>query len=716
MLPKPSLSLIFPFRYTSSYRQGKSSSESFAEALDTESYTTVDYERQFERIELTSPVPSEFSEQHNQRFSEDSSRFQFDHLASVSAEEVTQSSIAIDLDSIKDNSTSERNSSSYLNNAEVDNSKYQTNAEEIKIKSPNNNSVEETRNEVIGTGTKRAKYLQNPEEATVSTAADANDLNLGPEVWALAGMKSVDNSKSKVGVFYNITSEKNTKENITATSSTKLLADWTEIMKNNDFFNTSAIKNDISGSDSRPTKISDDLIEDTQVAEQKEVENKVIAVMVTAPPRQSSTPGKPSRFDEGLESTTEFDVLVSTEESLTQTEFFSYDFGQEVNTFVPELVQSPSSEDPVKDLTETSTEFDYFLPESVTTEKTSIKSNALKEPPYQSTIDPNTATELIPESNFIITQSPKLSTITTSRPSVETTKYSEPTTTVPSTIITTTTPVRTEEPSLTTFLIQTTTESDMIELPILQTTDSPVPPSTTTTTTPATTTTTPLPTTTTTLPPAPIIASTLSPEINSIERITETEIVESNNLPEYTVVDDSEKEKDRYQVTTQNSTVPETVHVEPLPIFTTTTTVSLGTTDEVITTTTDRPMDTNQVNGHQMFDPKQMPKQENNTDNVELGGVGQPQSDDGPDVNAIIAITVSVIGVVALVLLVGFLYVMRKRQKQLTYGQRCRPVGLDAYSLDNVSVYNSVRRKGNNLRLSKRSYGNSAFEDPVSII
>lgn len=83
----------------------------------------------------------------------------------------------------------------------------------------------------------------------------------------------------------------------------------------------------------------------------------------------------------------------------------------------------------------------------------------------------------------------------------------------------------------------------------------------------------------------------------------------------------------------------------------------------------------------------------------------------GMDAGAIIGITVSVVGVVALVLLVGFLYVMKKRQKNMTYSQRCRPVGLDAYSLDNVSVYNSVRRKAN-LRMSKRSYGNSAFEDP----
>lgn len=57
---------------------------------------------------------------------------------------------------------------------------------------------------------------------------------------------------------------------------------------------------------------------------------------------------------------------------------------------------------------------------------------------------------------------------------------------------------------------------------------------------------------------------------------------------------------------------------------------------------------------------------------------------------------------------------MRKRQKRLNYGPRCRPVSLDDYSIDNLSVYNSVRRKGG-ARMSKRSFGNPAFEDPVSI-
>lgn len=56
---------------------------------------------------------------------------------------------------------------------------------------------------------------------------------------------------------------------------------------------------------------------------------------------------------------------------------------------------------------------------------------------------------------------------------------------------------------------------------------------------------------------------------------------------------------------------------------------------------------------------------------------------------------------------------MRNRQSRFNYGQRCRPVSLDDYSVDNVSVFNSVRRKAA-IRGSKTSYGNPAFEDPVS--
>lgn len=91
--------------------------------------------------------------------------------------------------------------------------------------------------------------------------------------------------------------------------------------------------------------------------------------------------------------------------------------------------------------------------------------------------------------------------------------------------------------------------------------------------------------------------------------------------------------------------------------------------------------------------------------------IAQVPGGEPTDINAMIAICISVVAVVTLILLVGFLYVMRKRQKQMTYGQRCRPIGLDAYSLDNISVYNSVRRKSG-IRSSKRAFGNAGFDDP----
>uniref|UniRef100_A0A2M4BAU8 Putative mucin-4 n=1 Tax=Anopheles marajoara TaxID=58244 RepID=A0A2M4BAU8_9DIPT len=89
---------------------------------------------------------------------------------------------------------------------------------------------------------------------------------------------------------------------------------------------------------------------------------------------------------------------------------------------------------------------------------------------------------------------------------------------------------------------------------------------------------------------------------------------------------------------------------------------------------------------------------------------GEPAAEE--DNSVVVAVVASIVSVIIVLLLIAAFIVFRKRQNQVSYGQRCRPVGLDAYSLDNVSVYNSVRRKGNTARMSKRSYGNSAFEDP----
>uniref|UniRef100_A0A6P4EQG2 Flocculation protein FLO11 n=1 Tax=Drosophila rhopaloa TaxID=1041015 RepID=A0A6P4EQG2_DRORH len=146
--------------------------------------------------------------------------------------------------------------------------------------------------------------------------------------------------------------------------------------------------------------------------------------------------------------------------------------------------------------------------------------------------------------------------------------------------------------------------------------------------------------------------------------------------------------------TTTTAAPPTEEYVESSTVGSTTSSIMLP---ETTTTTTQSPQ----------MPPNFMVPYPNELDHMQTNAHGN-----GTDVNVIIAITVSVIGVVALILLVAFLYLMRKRQKQMSYGQRCRPVSLDAYSLDNVSVLGSVRRKGRDVRASKRTYGNAAFDDP----
>lgn len=104
---------------------------------------------------------------------------------------------------------------------------------------------------------------------------------------------------------------------------------------------------------------------------------------------------------------------------------------------------------------------------------------------------------------------------------------------------------------------------------------------------------------------------------------------------------------------------------------------------------------------------------EDNTDDSTAESI-EHGADDSDNSGTLIAIIISCVGALCLILLVGLLIVMRKRQKRFNYPQMCKPVDLDSYNMDNVSVYNSVRRKGT-ARTSKRSYGNPAFDDPTSI-
>ncbi|KAH8417038.1 hypothetical protein KR222_001850 [Zaprionus bogoriensis] len=217
--------------------------------------------------------------------------------------------------------------------------------------------------------------------------------------------------------------------------------------------------------------------------------------------------------------------------------------------------------------------------------------------------------------------------------------------------------------STTTTTTEATTTTTPAEQPIISLLDDS---STTTTTT--TTTTTPAPTTRTTTPTA---AAVTTPATRPIETTTTTTTLAPPTEPIYSSTNNNNNNM--------------------LPVESTT------------------PRSGNAVDASTPFlmpHPTELDHMQQPTQGSAAGGGG------GTDVNVIIAITVSVVGVVALILLVAFLYLMRKRQKQTSYGQRCRPVSLDAYSLDNVSVLGSVRRKGRDTRASKRTYGNAAFDDP----
>lgn len=163
--------------------------------------------------------------------------------------------------------------------------------------------------------------------------------------------------------------------------------------------------------------------------------------------------------------------------------------------------------------------------------------------------------------------------------------------------------------------------------------------------------------------------------------------------------------------TTTEQSSPSTSSITP----TTTTTSTTTTTTASTTTSTSTSTSTTTATMLQGINTTTMRTMTMNRDNAPTNNDDQTETaypSEATDVNAMIAAAISIVAVITLFLLVGFLVVMRKRQKQLTYGQRCRPIGLDAYSLDNVSVYNSLRRKSA-LRASKMAFGNVGFDDPA---
>lgn len=644
-----------------------SNDSSHPESTTTQPASTIlDFEKVFDNHVLTTPVNYNSVEK-NQEIQEKEENEKREHENKLSFDllkyKITTTPQTL-IPEIQLNSTDEKNSTILYNNVEIESTNYDVAANEIKN---NSGSIE-----------KKAKYLQSlphKVETLTENSLSISDAILpdGANLWALNSLKNVEHIITRHSQLVNKTVESQDND----TSVTKQLTDWSEIMKNNEFNADSFITNE----QIKPINDKLEAVEHiSDISDSSVVENKVVPVIVTSPnldDRQkyyheefdqttttgtvdtttnipSTTSIKTTTGFQQQETSTEQETSTSTEQDFSTEQIFSTEQQQDTST-EQEFLTEPQ---------ETSTEVD--LPTTFISSTTEFDLSNVELSESSTEVSSSSSST---DNNFII------------KNDLSTTSSTTTTTTIPSTVETTS------------AKIYTTTEDDDEQD---DDEDYDVIKSSSTTLLPTTTSTT----TTTEKFNIFYIESTTDiyhqPEISTIKIPTTVSTIPNLNelFPEeskYIVPKQSEK-IETIPTTTSTTQIPIIVpEPEPEP-----------TIKPIVKTTTE----------HIIERQPQFDEETTTTDDpsTEDHLISEPNTDE-PDVNAIIAISVSVVGVVALGLLIGFLYVMRKRQRQ-SFKQRCRPVGLDAYSLDNVSVYNSVRRQGKNLRLSKRTYGNSAFEDP----
>lgn len=214
--------------------------------IDSSEYLTndQDYERRFQRIKLTTPSSSSFDAIHHQyKQSTDDYEDTKDTISNTFVtpkfETHTSSNLQIEPNG---NSTNERNATHYLDVAEVESSSYSISTNDIR----NNENR--------------------------ATSSDANlSLPSSSEVWALAAMKKEDYVKEQRGKALNVTSTKEDLKNNTIV--TKQLADWASVMTDGMFANHS-ITNTTKpnrGSLKHPTTVDDSTGQENQVVEAQTV-------------------------------------------------------------------------------------------------------------------------------------------------------------------------------------------------------------------------------------------------------------------------------------------------------------------------------------------------------------------------------------------------------------------------------------------------------------
>ncbi|KAL1396935.1 hypothetical protein pipiens_002607 [Culex pipiens pipiens] len=592
------------------------------------------------------------------------------------------------------NHTIERNSTVRVEQREVESTDYEVVSNEV-------------RNQTLVKGGKKGKFLDQ------FGATEDNDIN--GAVWALAGMRMVDRASSKVGEATEGSVEvvRDESENVVANNTLKQLMDWAAIMQAADFANTSFV---------RPTRELDAASEEnriTSVVTEVVPEASVEVTTVVAPKVEVSSTTEAVGDDDLEDFKFEDRSKVMTTKRPELTNFI-----QETTTvFNVRTEEAMTTMRPTRnyEVSENVDETEKFaLPGRTTTTGRSEISTTFEDIPvttYSPASPVAKRTDATTES-LIPTTFESMRAVITRRPAVTTTqepRSAEETTLLMTTMITTTT---------TTVAPTTTTEanepvvndqdngSSEIDVNSVNQTNNEIVMITTTTTEAADSI---IPQQSTVLPtvvefrPSQETTDTSSPTEQSEEQPT---------VPNQPVQVDDKSVYDTVSETTLGP-VPEpepSAAPEPEP-----------TASEPAVTSTRRSIE------RQMTTTEVLSEEESVTeeDYVELNAstVANANSSKSPlDQNAtestaeqdeeegsgvVVAVVTSLVVVIVVLLLIAAYLIFRKRQAQVSYGQRCRPVGLDAYSLDNVSVYNSVRRgKGNTMRMSKRSYGNSAFEDP----
>lgn len=664
-------------------------------------HATEDYETKFEKLVLTTPGTIDFD------------KIQREYIKDVGGENRTEpiqtstTSLPVgDSVAISYNSTNELNSTTFYRNTELENSSYDLQANEIQNTTQN---VESNGTTPTST-TKRGKYLQDASDTDVNLTIPNT-----AEVWALASMKkTLDRNKIRDGQYYNVNASvvdhKQQKPNNNSMV-TKQLADWVEVMKAHHATNN---ESSFIGTNLVPSKPVSSKLDKLVAADGASQENHIIGVRLSTQMPQIFDNSKHQQ-NNLIKTTTAPSINVNTISSQSQIDKIPIADNQihKENLTETELIDSDGTTSLANDITTNGIAKETF--------ETDTKKNCT------GTAFNDCETEAKDDHQIEVTEEDEESS---------TTDQTDPTTNSDDRIIhleTTTNSLHDLEDTtvLDNEIHGSTIAPIIVETvtPITEPVSSQMPPITTQSTTQSIImptikqqTTTPLSVSSSTT----ILQTTFSPIENKTDEPFETNLIDRT----------SEESKNISQTTTTPSTTSSTTKIEkefPFSTIIIDTDINLDLAHQSNDGSDhNKQKQTDTAHGAEGEDESDLDDDDMLFDNVlenstttttvattfrtgtilvgnELGGYdGREET----DVNAIIAISVSVVGVVCLILLVAFLVVMRKRQKQLTYGQRCRPVGLDAYSLDNVSVYNSVRRKGQ-LRQSKRAYGNAGFDDPA---